>query len=62
MRGIENTGRKFPVYTCDKIFVFCASPVRFKLNSNKPSQASCLAIGLSRIRLVGEGAYEQQAT
>lgn len=62
MRGIGNTGRRIPVYTYDKIFVFCASPVRFKLNSNKPSQASCLAIGLSRIRLVGEGAYEQQAT
>ena len=50
MRGVGNTGRKLPVYTCDKIFVFCASPVRFKLNSNKPSQASCLAIGLSRLR------------
>ena len=53
---------KLPVYTYDKIFVFCVSPVRFQLNSNKPSQASCLAIGLSRLRLVGEGAYEQQAT
>jgi len=60
--GVGTTGRKFPVDTCDKIFVYCASPVRFQLNSNKPSQASCLAIGLSRIRLVGEGAYEQQAT
>lgn len=62
MRGVGNTGRKLPVYTCNKIFVFCVSPVRFKLNSNKPSQACCLAIGLSRLRLVGEGAYEQQAT
>lgn len=62
MRGVGNTGRTLPVYTYDKIFVFCVSPVRFQLNSNKPSQASCLAIGLSRIRLVGEGAYEQQAT
>lgn len=49
--GLGTTGRKFPVDTCDKIFVYCASPVRFQLNSNKPSQASCLAIGLSRIRL-----------
>ena len=62
MRGVGNTGRTLPVYTYDKIFVFCASPVRFQLNSNKPSQACCLAIGLSRLRLVGEGAYEQQAT
>lgn len=60
--GVGTTGRKFPVDTCDKIFVFCASPVRFKLNSNKPSQACCLAIGLIRCILVGEGAYEQQAT
>ena len=53
---------RLSVDTYDKIFIFCASPVRFQLNSNKPSQASCLAIGLSRLRLVGEGAYEQQAT
>lgn len=60
--GVGTTGRKFPVDTCNKIFVYCASPVRFKLNSNKPSQACCLAIGLIRCILVGEGAYEQQAT